>query len=165
MNLVLSMLNRTYQVLSVEFGVDLDHLVIVQTFVQCLWVKLGHLLVHTLIFFVLITLIALFELMLEFSSYACGGISYIWNDVVHIEVERHLTLMFIYTPTSSLRQNWWDLDLVLAWWDLPYLKSNILDGMMKTRHTSHSDLPYLLSWSWVDLVLPFVCQWGLPYLH
>ena len=56
-------------------------------------------------FFVLITLIALFELMLEFSSYACGGISYIWNDVVHIEVERHLTLMFIYTPTSSLRRN------------------------------------------------------------
>ena len=150
------------------------------------------------------------------------------------EVELHLTLMFIHTPTSSLRRNWWDFDPILAFRDLPYLIFNILSGMIRPSHLydhSHqmhredlltfltfektlclkrwnfillwcsfilllpplgkidaisvlsslggtclisssmfrvgwcrlgfilslSDLPYLLSQSWVDLALPFVC--------
>ena len=71
-------------------------------------------------------------LIRAFLSYAYGELSYLWKNVVYVGMELCLALTLICTPTSSLRWNWWDFDLILVWRDLPYLLFNVLNGMLWT---------------------------------
>ena len=78
------------------------------------------------------------------------NLSYLWKDIVHVEVGLHLTLMFIHTSTSLDK-----IDEILALSSLggTYLVScpSFWVGCCRLGLILFQlYLPYLLSWSWVN---------------